>query len=36
VLAVAFAGAGILKLAQAKAKLVASGTGGWAADWIPA
>jgi uncharacterized membrane protein YphA (DoxX/SURF4 family) len=35
VLAFAFAGSGILKLVQSKDKLVASGTGGWAADWSP-
>ena len=35
VLAFAFAGSGILKLVQSKDKLVASGTGGWAAGWSP-
>jgi hypothetical protein len=35
VLAFAFAGSGILKLVQPKDKLVASGVGGWAADWSP-
>jgi len=36
VLAFAFAGSGIMKLVQSKDKLVASPTGGWAADWSPA
>ena len=36
VLAFAFAGSGIMKLVQSKDKLVASATGGWAADWSPA
>jgi uncharacterized membrane protein YphA (DoxX/SURF4 family) len=36
VLAFAFAGSGIMKLVQSKDKLVASSTGGWAADWSPA
>ena len=36
VLAFAFAGSGIMKLVQSKEKLVASATGGWAADFGPA
>jgi uncharacterized membrane protein YphA (DoxX/SURF4 family) len=36
VLAFVFAGSGIMKLVQSKEKLVASGTGGWAAHWSPA
>ena len=36
VLAFAFAASGIMKLVQSKDKLVASPTGGWAADWRPA
>jgi uncharacterized membrane protein YphA (DoxX/SURF4 family) len=36
VLAFAFFGSGAMKLAQSKDKLVASSTGGWAADWSPA
>jgi uncharacterized membrane protein YphA (DoxX/SURF4 family) len=36
VLAFAFFGSGAMKLAQSKEKLVASSTGGWAADWSPA
>src|ERR1700738_4241412 len=36
VLAFAFAGSGIIKVVQSKDKLVASPTGGWAADWRPA
>jgi uncharacterized membrane protein YphA (DoxX/SURF4 family) len=36
VLAFAFAGSGVMKLAQSKEKLVASPTGGWAADFSPA
>lgn len=36
VLAFAFAGSGVMKLVQSKDKLVASPTGGWAADWSPA
>jgi uncharacterized membrane protein YphA (DoxX/SURF4 family) len=35
VLAFAFFGSGAMKLAQSKEKLVASSTGGWAADWNP-
>jgi uncharacterized membrane protein YphA (DoxX/SURF4 family) len=35
VLAFAFAGSGIMKLVQSKDKLVASPTGGWAAEWRP-
>ena len=35
VLAFAFFGSGVMKLAQSKEKLVASSTGGWAADWNP-
>ena len=36
VLAFAFFGSGVMKLVQSKDKLVASSTGGWAADWRPA
>ena len=36
VLAFAFAGSGVMKLVQSKDQLVASPTGGWAADWRPA
>ena len=36
VLAFAFAASGTMKLVQSKDKLVASPTGGWAADWRPA
>jgi uncharacterized membrane protein YphA (DoxX/SURF4 family) len=36
VLAFAFFGSGVMKLVQSKDKLVASPTGGWAADWRPA
>lgn len=36
VLAFAFAGSGVMKLVQSKDQLVASPTGGWAADWNPA
>jgi uncharacterized membrane protein len=36
VLAFAFAGSGVMKLVQSKHQLVASPTGGWAADWNPA
>jgi uncharacterized membrane protein YphA (DoxX/SURF4 family) len=36
VLAFAFAASGTMKLVQSKDKLVASPTGGWAADWTPA
>ena len=36
VLAFAFFGSGAMKLAQSKDKLVASPTGGWAADFSPA
>ena len=36
VLAFAFLGSGAMKLAQSKEKVVASSTGGWAADWNPA
>ena len=35
VLAFVFAGSGTMKLVQSKEKLVASSTGGWAADWSP-
>jgi uncharacterized membrane protein YphA (DoxX/SURF4 family) len=35
VLAFAFFGSGAMKLAQSKEKIVASSTGGWAADWSP-
>jgi uncharacterized membrane protein len=35
VLAFAFFGSGVMKLAQSKEKIVASSTGGWAADWSP-
>lgn len=35
VLAFAFAASGAMKLVQSKDKLVASPTGGWAADWSP-
>ena len=34
-LAFAFFGSGAMKLAQSKEKIVASSTGGWAADWSP-
>jgi uncharacterized membrane protein len=36
VLAALFAGTGMIDLVQSKDKLVASATGGWAADWSPA
>jgi uncharacterized membrane protein YphA (DoxX/SURF4 family) len=36
VLAFVFAASGAMKLVQSKEKLVASATGGWAADWSPA
>jgi len=36
VLAFIFAASGAMKLVQSKEKLVASATGGWAADWSPA
>jgi uncharacterized membrane protein YphA (DoxX/SURF4 family) len=35
VLAFVFAASGTMKLVQSKEKLVASATGGWAADWSP-
>jgi uncharacterized membrane protein YphA (DoxX/SURF4 family) len=35
VLAFSFAGSGIMKLVQSKEKLVASATGGWAANFSP-
>jgi uncharacterized membrane protein YphA (DoxX/SURF4 family) len=36
VLAFVFISSGAMKLVQSKEKLVASSTGGWAADWSPA
>jgi len=36
VLAFAFAASGMMKVIQSKEKVVASGTGAWAADWSPA